>query len=161
MSDCNSSAATLRIICHSIHRSTVAVNSLLSSACRTAEIILIQKADVRSPRYASTHSDCLHLIPPSNNRTVGRTMAYILKLNPHLHVTPCPDICADPNLQMLEIHTPLIAAFYRLNIYNESEQKSAQYTLPCSFTLPTLPHHCLLKGDTNPHSHCETLISHG
>jgi hypothetical protein len=47
-------------------------------------------------------------------------MAFISSTHPFLKTTPRPDICPDPDLQVLEISTASIPTTLILNIYNEA-----------------------------------------
>jgi hypothetical protein len=77
--------------------------------------------------------------------------AYVSRLNPHLHVTPCPDICKDPDLQVLEVKTDLIPTFNLLNIYNKYEYTTNQHMIPHALTPLSLPNQCIITGNLNTH----------
>jgi hypothetical protein len=38
----------------------------------------------------------------------------------------------DPDIQVLEVGTPLIPPIYIINIYNEKYHPTTPYTIPCS-----------------------------
>jgi hypothetical protein len=59
-----SSAVTLCIVSHNTNRSTNALNTLLNTAGKTTDIILVQEANITDIRYATTHPDFLLLLPP-------------------------------------------------------------------------------------------------
>jgi hypothetical protein len=147
----NSSAATLCIMSHNTNYSTTAQTMLLDPAGPTTDIVLMQEVNVKDPRYAITHPECLLLLPSSTYHKVTRTAAYISCLNPHLRVTPRPDVSRDPDLQVLEVSTALIPSFYLLNIYNERDPQTKIYTIPCSLTHLPLPYHCMMTEDLNTH----------
>jgi hypothetical protein len=78
-------------------------------------------------------------------------VAYVSRLNPHLKVTPRPDICSDPDLQVLEVQTDLIPKLYLLNIYNEYDRITKLHTIPRTLTPLSLPNRCIITGDLNAH----------
>jgi hypothetical protein len=144
-------AATIRIISHNANRSSMAVTALLNSACKTADIILIQEVNITDPHYEVTHPNFLLVKPPKGQRRSNRTAAYISRSNPFLQVTQCTDVCNDPDLQVLEVSTPLIPSFLLLNIYNQHHSESCTYTIPRALTPLTLPPRCIITGDLNAH----------
>jgi hypothetical protein len=146
-----SSAATLQIMSHNMNRSPNALNTLLNTAGKTTDIILVQEANITDIQYATTHPNFLLLLLPRGPCPVNRMAAYVSRLNPHLHVTPCPDICKDPDLQVLEVKTDLIPTFYLLNIYNKYECTTKQHTIPHALTPLSLPNRYVIIGDLNAH----------
>jgi exonuclease III len=60
----DSSAATLRIVSHNTNRSSNALETLLNTAGKTADIVLVQEAKIKDIRYATTHPDFILLLPP-------------------------------------------------------------------------------------------------
>jgi hypothetical protein len=146
-----SSAATLRIVSHNTNRSITALTTLLNTAGPTTDIVLMQEVNVNDPRYATTHPDFLLLLPPRAHHKVTATAAYVSHLNPHIRVTPRPDVSGDPDLQVLEVSTTLIPSFYLLNIYNERDPRTKIYTIPRSLTPLPLPCRCMITGDLNAH----------
>jgi hypothetical protein len=145
----NSSAATLHIVSHNTNRSSNALETLLNTAGKTADIVLVQEAKIKDIRYATTHPDFILLLPPRGTPKVNSTAAYVSRLNPNLRVTPHPDICNDPDLQVLEVQTDLIPRLYLLNMYNEFDPLTRKHTIPR--TLPHLPplSWCIITGDLN------------
>jgi hypothetical protein len=99
----DSSAVTRCIVSHNTNRSSNALDTLLNTAGKTADIVLVQEAKIKDIWYTTTYPDFILLLPPRGTRTVNRTAAYISRLNPNLQVTPHPDICDDPDLQVLEV----------------------------------------------------------
>jgi hypothetical protein len=83
-----STAATLRIVSHNTNRSTTALNTLLNTVGKTADIILIQEAKIKDPRYATTDPDFILILPPRGEHPIITTAAYVSHLNPHIRVTP-------------------------------------------------------------------------
>jgi hypothetical protein len=145
----NSSAATLCIMSHNTNCSSNALNTLLNTSGKTADIVLVQQANIKDIWYATTHPDFILLLPPHGTCTVNRTAAYVSRLNPNLRVTPHPDICNNPDLQVLEVQMDLIPRLYLLNLYNEFDHLTRKHTIPC--TLPHLPplSRCIITGDLN------------
>jgi exonuclease III len=135
----NPGAAHIRIILHNVNRSSTVLNTLLSTAGKTTDIILVQEANIEDTRYATTHPDFFLLLPPCGAHSANRTAAYISRHNPHLQVTPRLDMCEDPDIQVLEIRTALIPPMYILNVYNEKEPPSQLYTIPRSLAQMILP----------------------
>jgi hypothetical protein len=129
----------------------MAVIALLNSACKTADIILIQEVNITDPYYEVTYPNFLLVKPPKGQCWSNCTMAYISQSNPFLQVTQCTDIYNDLDLQVLEVSTPLIPSFLILNIYNEHYPESHTYTIPCALTPLTLPPRCIITGDLNVH----------
>jgi hypothetical protein len=123
-------AATIRIISHNANRSSTAVTAQLNTACKTADIILVPEVNITDPRYEVTHPNFILVKPPKGQRRSNRTAAYISRSNPFLQVTQRTDVCNDPDLQVLEVSTPLIPSFLLLNIYNEHHPESHSYTIP-------------------------------
>jgi hypothetical protein len=78
-------------------------------------------------------------------------VAYVSRLNPHLKVTPCPNICSNPDLQILEVQTDLIPKLYLLNIYNEHDHITKLHTIPCTLIPLSLPNRYINIGDLNAH----------
>jgi hypothetical protein len=127
------------------------LNTLLNTAGKTTDIILVQEANITDIQYATTHPDFLLLCPPQGLHPINRTVAYISRLNPHLKVTPCPNICSDPDLQVLEVQTDLIPKLYLLNIYNEYDCTTKLHTIPHILIPLSLPNQCIITGDLNAH----------
>jgi hypothetical protein len=127
------------------------MTALLNSACKSADIILIQEVNITDPRYEVTHPNFLFVKPPKGQRRSNRTAGYISRSNPFLQVTQCTDMCNNPDLQVLEVSTPLIPSFLLLNIYNEHHPESRTYTIPRALTPLTLPPRCIITGDLNAH----------
>jgi hypothetical protein len=146
-----SSVVTLCIMSHNMNRSTNIPHTLLNTAGKTTDIILVQEANITDIWYARTHPDFLLLLPPRGLCPINRTVAYVSRLNPHLKVTPCPDICSDPDLQVLEVQTDLIPKLYLLNIYNEYDHITKLHTIPHTLTPLSLPNWCNITGDLNAH----------
>jgi exonuclease III len=126
----NPGAVHIRIISHNVNSSSTVLNILLNTAGKTTDIILVQEANIKDPRYTATHPNFLLVLPPHGARRANYMATYISHHNPHLQVTPRPDICKDPNIQVLKIGTALIPPFYILNMYNEKEPSSQLYTIP-------------------------------
>jgi hypothetical protein len=147
----NPTAAHIRITSHNVNRSTTSLNTLLNTAGKNNDIILVQEVNIKDPRYATTHPDFLLLLPPCSDRKMNRTATYMSHHNPHLRVTPRPDICADPDIQVLEVGTPLIPPIYIINIYNEKYNPTTPYTIPHSLAQLVLPQHCIITGNLNTH----------
>jgi hypothetical protein len=112
----------------------MAVTALLNSACKSADIILIQEVNIKDPHYEVTHPNFLLVKPPKGQCRSNRTVAYISRSNPFLQVTQRTDVCNNPDLQALEVSTPLIPSFLLLNIYNEHHAESRPYTIPRALT---------------------------
>jgi hypothetical protein len=146
-----SSVVTLCITSHNTNRSTNTLDTLLNTVGKTIDIILVQEANITDIQYATTHPDFLLLLPPWGLHPVNRMVAYILRLNPHLKVTPCPDICSNPDLQVLEGQTDLIPKLYLLNIYNEYDCIMKLHTIPHALIPLSLPNWCIITGDLNAH----------
>jgi hypothetical protein len=142
---------TLRIVSHSANRSMNILDTLLNTAGKNTDIILVQEANMTDIQYATTHPDFLLLLPPRGLCPINRTAAYVSRVNPHLKVTPCPDICSDPDLQILEVQTDLIPKLYLLNIYNEYDRITKLHTIPCALVPLSLPNRCIITGDLNTH----------
>jgi hypothetical protein len=147
----DSSAVTLCIVSHNMNHSSNALDTLLNTAGKTADLVLVQDAKIKDIQYATTHPDFILLLPPHGMRTVNRTATYISRVNPNLRVTPHPDICDDPDLQVLEVQMDLIPKLYLLNLYNEYNPLIQKHTIPC--TLPHLPplSRCIITGNLNMH----------
>jgi hypothetical protein len=79
----------------------------------------MQEVNIKDPRYAITHHDCLLLLLSWAYYKVTCTATYVSHLNPYIWVTPRLDVSRDPDLQVLKVSTTLIPSFYLLNIYNE------------------------------------------
>jgi hypothetical protein len=144
-------AAHIRIASHNVNRSTTCLDTLLNTAGNNNDIILVQEVNIKDPRYATTHPNFLLLLPPRGDRKTNRTAAYVSRRNPHLRVTPRPDVCADPDIQVLEVGTPLIPPIYIINIYNEKYNPMTPYTIPRSLAQLALPQRCIITGDLNAH----------
>jgi hypothetical protein len=147
----NPTAAHIRITSHNVNHSTTSLNTLLNTAGKNNDIILIQEVNIKDPRYTTTYPDVLLLLPPHSDRNTKHTATYMSHHNPHLRVTPRPDICVDPDIQVLEVGTPLIPPIYIINIYNEKYNPSTLFTIPCSLVQLVLPQHCIIRGDLNAH----------
>ncbi|HEV7948190.1 MAG TPA: hypothetical protein VGP24_00355, partial [Glaciihabitans sp.] len=147
MSSYNRLAATIRIVSHNVNRQRSALDALLNSAHNTADIILIQEIHITDITYATTHPSFTLVLPPRGDRTTNRTAAYVTRTNPYLRVSQRTDICADPDLQVLEVSTDLIPSFFLLNMYNEKHPESNIYTIPRAITPLPLPRRCIITGD--------------
>jgi hypothetical protein len=134
-----------------MNRQRPALDSLLNSACTTADIILLQEINITDPAFATTHPAFTLVLPPRGDRASNRTAAYINRTNPYLKVSQRTDICTDPDLQVLEVGTDLIPAFFLLNIYNERDPETQTYTIPRSLSPLSLPRRCVITGDLNAH----------
>jgi exonuclease III len=122
----------IRITSHNINCSTISLNTLLNIVGKNNNIILVQEVNIKNPRYTTTHPDFLLYLPPYSDQKMNCTATYISCHNPHLQVTPRPDICVDPDIQVLEVGTLLIPPIYIINIYNEKYNPMTPYTIPCS-----------------------------
>jgi exonuclease III len=142
-------AAHIRIALHNVNHSTTYLDTLLNTARKNNDIILVQEVKIKDPRYATTHPDFLLLLPPHGDRKTNHTAAYMSRHNPHLRVTPRPNVCADPDIQVLKVGTPLIPPIYIINIYNETYNPMTPYTIPHSLAQLVLPQHCIITGDLN------------
>jgi hypothetical protein len=83
-----STAVTLRIVSHNTNRSTIALDTLLNTVGKTADIILIQEAKRKDPQYATTHPDFILILPPRGEHPIIRTATYVSRLNPDIRITP-------------------------------------------------------------------------
>jgi hypothetical protein len=128
----NPTAAYIRIALHNMNHSTTSLDTLLNTAGKNNDIILIQEANIKDPRYTTTHPDVLLLLPPCSDQKMNRTAAYVSCHNPYLRVTTRPDMCVDPDIQVLEVGTLLIPPIYIINIYNEKYNPTTPYTIPHS-----------------------------
>jgi hypothetical protein len=72
-------------------------------------------------------------------------------LNPDLKVTPHPNICSDPDLQILEVQIDLIPKLYLLNIYNKYDYIMNLHTIPHTLTPISLPNQYIITGYLNAH----------
>jgi hypothetical protein len=151
MHNYTSTVATLHIVSHNTNHSTITLDTLLNTVGKTANIILIQEANIKDPRYATTHPDFILILPPCGEHPIIRMAAYISRLNLHICVTPRLDISRDPDLQVLEVQTDLIPTLYILNIYNEYDPRTKLYTIPHTLTTLSLPTRCIITGDLNAH----------
>jgi hypothetical protein len=122
---------------HNTNRSSNALETLLNTAGKTADIVLVQEAKIKDIWYATTHPDFILLLPAHSMQKVNRTATYVSRLNPNLRVTPHPDICDDPDLQALEVQMDLIPRLYLLNMYNTFDPLMRKHTI--AHTLPHLP----------------------
>jgi hypothetical protein len=147
----NPLAETICIISHNVNRSTIVIDALLNSSCATADIILIQEANITDPQFAITNPGFTLIIPPRGDQTSNRTAAYITRSNAYLHMTQRTDICDDPDLQVLEVGTDLIPSFFLLNIYNQRDPQTKIYTIPHALAPVPLPPRCVITGDLNAH----------
>jgi hypothetical protein len=147
----NPGTVHIRIVSHNVNQSSTVLNTLRNTAGKTTDIILVQEANIKDPRYATTHPDFVLLLPPRGACRANCTATYISRHNPHLQVTPRPDVCEDPDIQVLEIGTALIPPLYILNVYNEKEPSSQLYTIPRSLAQLILPQRCIITGDLNAH----------
>jgi hypothetical protein len=147
----NPTAAHIRITSHNVNRSTTSLNTLLNTAGKNNDIILVQEVNIKDPRYATTYPDFLLLLPPCGDQKTNHTAAYISHHNPHLQVTPRPNVCVDPDIQVLEVATPLIPPIYIINIYNEKYNPMTPYTIPCSLAQLVLPQCYIITGNLNAH----------
>jgi hypothetical protein len=57
----------------------------------------------------------------------------------------------DPDIQVLEVGTPLIPPIYIINIYNEKYNPTTPYTIPRSLAQLVLPQRCIIIGNLNTH----------
>jgi hypothetical protein len=127
------------------------IDTLLNSVGTTADIILIQEANITDPQFAITNPGFTLIIPPRGDQTSNQTAAYITRSNPYLCVTQRTDICDDPDLQVLEVGTDLIPSFFLLNIYNQRDPQTKIYTIPHALAPLPLPRRCIITGDLNAH----------
>jgi hypothetical protein len=141
----------IRIILHNVNWSSTVLNILLIIAGKTIDIILVQEANIEDPRYTTTHPDFFLVLPPCGAHSANPIAAYISYHNPNLQLTPRPDMCVDPNIQVLEIGTALIPPLYILNIYNKKEPPSQLYTVPWSLAQMILPQCYIIMGNLNTH----------
>jgi hypothetical protein len=134
-----------------VTRSTIVIDALFNSVGATADIILIQEANITDPQFSITNPGFTLIIPPRGDQTSNRIAVYITRSNPYLHVTQRTDICDDPDLQVLEVGTDLIPSFFLLNIYNQHNPQRKFYTIPRSLVPRPLPRRCVITGDLNAH----------
>src|ERR671939_106642 len=150
----------IRIISHNCAKSQNVMQSILHTAINTADIILIQEPWIRLDRetgqQTSISHPSFHALIPATNRggRKARVMAFISSTHPFLKTTPRPDICPDPDLQVLEISTVSIPTTLILNIYNEAapgNDNQPIWTVERSLVSIPLPPRAIILGDFNAH----------
>ena len=98
----------LRFLQHNCMRSSVVMQSILYTAVKTADILLLQEPFVH-PRTNTSVShpsfDC-YLSGGSNPASRPRTALYISKTHPTLRYQLRPDILTDPDALAFEFHLP-------------------------------------------------------
>ena len=147
---CEPAATRIRLVQHNCARSRPILEGCLQSAVRTADIILIQEPRIADDlSFQGGHPAFDTLMPPTRSGEKPRVMAFISKSHPYLKVGPRPDLCDDPDIQILEVSTPAITPFYIINIYNE--KRNDQWTLERSFSQFNIPPRSILAGDFNTH----------
>ena len=148
---CEPAATRIRMVQHNCAKSAPILDGCLQSAVRTADIILIQEPRIASdPAFQGSHPAFDMFIPPTRSGVKPRVMAFVSKSNPYLKVGPRPDLCNDPDVQILEVSTPAIAPFFIINIYNE-RRPQAGWTLERSLSQFNIPPRTILGGDFNAH----------
>jgi hypothetical protein len=63
----NPTAAHIRIASHNMNHSTISLDTLLNTVGKNNNIILVQEANIKDPRYTTTHPDFLLLLPPCSD----------------------------------------------------------------------------------------------
>ena len=147
---CEPAATRIRMVQHNCARSKPILEGCLQSAVRTADIILIQEPRIADDAtFQGSHPAFDTLMPPTRSGVKPRVMAFVSKSHPHLKVGPRPDLCDDPDVQILEISTPAIPTFFIINIYNE--KRGNKWTLERSFPQFPIPARSIIAGDFNAH----------
>jgi len=150
----NISHNKVRIIVHNCARSPNSMQGVLESAVHSADIILIQEPHSRIGSNPVSHPSFTLYTPPSLPNHPIRTVAYVRKNHPSLVITPRPDICNDPDVQVLQIQTAAIPTTTLFNIYNQRLPRSFHPRLRTdAHTLSNIqfPPRSILAGDFNAH----------
>jgi hypothetical protein len=122
---CEPKPTRVRVVQHNCAKNKYIMQSILESAARTADIVLMQEPFIHTDgNFQISHPSfgCLSL-PTTAGQKAPRVMTFISKANPHLRISPLPDICSDHDIQLLEVSTPAIPSFFLFNIYNQSGQE--------------------------------------
>jgi hypothetical protein len=128
------------------------MQSLLNIATGPTDIILIQEPWISHQGKTISHPSFQVIILQSNEYThKPRTLTIISATNPYIKCTPGPDLCNDPDLQLLDISTSTIPTISIANIYNKkiSTQLQMNRTIERSLINITPGNRFLLAGDFN------------
>jgi exonuclease III len=152
---CEPKPTRVRVVQHNCAKNKHIMQSILESAARTADIVLMQEPFIHTDgNFQISHPsfECLSL-PTTAGQKAPRVMTFISKANPHLHISQRPDICSDNDIQLLEVSTPAIPPFFLFNIYNQSgqERSDPRYTLDRILPQIEIPARSILAGDFNAH----------
>src|SRR5690554_1900467 len=146
---CEPAATRIRLVQHNCARSSPILEGCLQSAVRTADIVLIQEPRIADDlSFQGGHPAFDTLLPPTRSGEKPRVMAFISKSHPYLKVGPRPDLCDDPDIQILEVSTPAITPFFTINIYNE--KRDNQWTLERCFSQPNIPPEQFWQATSTP-----------
>lgn len=131
------------------------MHSCLSAAVTTADIIFIQEPWIHT-KFNTTisHPSFQAIVPNSQDNRRPRTLTFISTTNPHLKVTPRPDIIDDPDCQVLDVALTTLETITFFNVYNERKtggSRAGAYTLDRLLPTLHLPRRCILTGDMNAH----------
>jgi len=140
--------STVRILQHNCARSTNVIYSLLNTAEKDVDIIIIQESwlsrDGNTISHASFHSYI------ANNEERARTAIYISNIHKHFTANIRNDILDDGDVQIIDIH--ISNKIFRLyNIYNE--RRDNRYTSDRILRTHSFENDAkiILAGDFNAH----------
>src|SRR4051794_16169935 len=86
----------LRIIVHNCAHSTNVIDSILDSAVRSADIVLLQEPWIRmKDRYVKTHRPFRPILPPPDGNRVPPTLIYVSTTHPDPHTQYLPALSND------------------------------------------------------------------
>lgn len=149
-----STAATIRFIQHNCMKSSLAMHSVLETAVRTADIVLIQEP-FYGPGGTVSHPSFECILPgghaPSSRPRVALFVSKVAKSTLSLQVQTREDLVKDLDAQVFEVSTSSISSTLVYNIYNQKDQNGT-YTIERLFAPQTvLPTRAILAGDFNAH----------
>ncbi len=148
----------IRFLQHNCARSTNTMISCLEYGLENKiDIICIQEPWIGSNQITISHPAFFKILPDQeqDENHKQRVITFVSK-SFRYSVTPRSDLCADIDIQILNISGTNIENFSIINVYNEKCQKqnSNEYTIERKLTSIELSRNSIICGDFNAHHQC-------
>ena len=142
----------VRVLQHNCARSKEVMHSVLETAVKNADILLLQEPWI-GPKYTTVgHPTFVSILPKDTPSRRPRVAIFYSRAFPRLAVNVRSDLIDDEDILALEVSTPQLETFTIFNVYNEQVDGRGPYTVERKLQDFSLPRRCLLAGDFNSHN---------
>ena len=145
-------AHKVRLIQHNCARNKYVMHSILETAVKTSDILLLQEPWIGPGNTTVGHPSFISILPGEVQDRRSRVAIFISRLNTRLTVNVRQDLIEDPDILALEVTAQNLNTFTIINVYNEQIGGQGEYTVERLLKNFSFPKRCLLLGDFNAHS---------